>query len=376
MRVARVGTGVFRITELERTMAKGKAQPSQSAQARFSSVTEIRQHIAKLAERIEQVQELLKEGLPYIDAMQVKVELAVRETIREIFGDKSSEFQDYGGLTINATSRPAIARTITVLQYLIQSLEGEEATLLGKPRPPRRSPPTIDIDETDHSGENTSQPEIKSPRGAPPRSAASAGAKRPSAPSAEAAAAAAAVAAQRQCPPPAMEPRHQPAPPPPSPVEAATNLGDALARIRTICTRFHGVVRQLRERSEGRPPFEVEDEFDVRDLLQALLHVEFDEVVPEEWAPPRTGGSTQVDVIVHPFGVVIVSTKTRRGMGASEITDFWTAAAKRYTGRADCRSLFGFIYDPEGRIGTPRRLEADLMGIDTRGKGEVHILPK
>lgn len=356
-------------------MAKGKAQTSQAKQSQFRSVTEIRQHIAKLDERIEQVQELMQEGLPYLDAMAVKVELAVRESIREIFGDKSSEFREYGGLTIDATSRSAITRAIAILRYLIQSLEGEEATLLGKPRPPRRPPPRIDLDETDDSGGDESPPEIKTPRGSvPPKQAAASGAKTASAhrPSAEAAAAAAAVAAQRQgSATPAKELQRQPAP-----RQGATNLADSLDRIRTICTRFHGVVRQLRERSEGRLPFEVEDEFDVRDLLRALLHVEFDDVVPEEWTPPQAAGSTQADVIVQPVGVVIVSTKTRRGMGASEITEFWTAAAKRYAGRADCKSLFGFIYDPEGRIGTPRRLEADLMGTDTRGKGEVHILPK
>lgn len=353
------------LTERDTTMAKGKTQPSQSGSARFPSVSEIRQHIAKLDERIEQVRELLQEGLPYIDALRVKVELGVRETIREIFGDKSSEFQTHGGMTIDSTSRPAVSRTIAILQDLIQSLEEEEAILLGKPRPARRPSAAI----------RTGEPEVKTPRGAAPRQPAKTVSS--PGPSAQAAAAAAAVAAQRQgSAAPVSKPQPQPAPAPAATRQGATNLADALTRIRNICTTFHGVARQLRERSEGRPPFEVEDEFDVRDLLRALLHVEFDDVVPEEWTPPQAGGSTQADVIVQPVGVVIVSTKTRRGMGASEITDFWTAAAKRYAGRADCKSLFGFVYDPEGRIGTPRRLEADLMSTDTRGKGEVHILPK
>ncbi len=365
MRAAREGTPVFEFNALDTTMAKGKTQPSKPGQARFPSVSEIRQHIAKLDERIEQVQELMQEGLPYIDALRVKVELGVRETIREIFGDKSSEFHTHSGLTIDASSHPAVARTIVILQDLILLLEEEEATLLGKPRPARRPPPAI----------KTGEPEIKAPRGETPRQPAkTVSAHRPAA---EAAAAAAAAAAQRQgSAAPARETQRQPAPAAAAPRQSATNLADALTRIRNICTTFHGVVRQLRERSEGRPPFEVEDEFDVRDLLRALLHVEFDDVAPEEWTPPQAGGSTQADVIVQAVGVVIVSTKTRRGMGASEITDFWTAAAQRYGGRADCKSLFGFIYDPEGRIGTPRRLEADLMSTDTRGKGEVHILPK
>ncbi len=39
----------------------------------------------------------------------------------------------------------------------------------------------------------------------------------------------------------------------------------------TIAERLHSVVRQLRERREGRPTLDVADEYDVQDLFHALL---------------------------------------------------------------------------------------------------------
>ncbi len=151
---------------------------------------------------------------------------------------------------------------------------------------------------------------------------------------------------------------------------------DALGIIRKTCARFHGVVRQLRERSEDRVPFEVEDEHDVRDLLRALLHLEFDDVLMEEWTPDPMSAVKQRDCLIESEGVVIAAFRASRSLGPKEIAELWTATCDRYSPSPDCQVLFGFVYDPEGRIGTPRRLEADLMAKGPAGKVEVHILPQ
>ena len=44
-----------------------------------------------------------------------------------------------------------------------------------------------------------------------------------------------------------------------------------------ICDRFHLVVRQLRERYKNRNTWNVEDEYDVQDLLHCLLFLEFED---------------------------------------------------------------------------------------------------
>jgi hypothetical protein len=55
--------------------------------------------------------------------------------------------------------------------------------------------------------------------------------------------------------------------------------------VAKLAKRLHAVVRQLRERREGRPTLDVTDEYDVQDLFHALLMIHFDDLRKEEWAP-------------------------------------------------------------------------------------------
>jgi hypothetical protein len=48
--------------------------------------------------------------------------------------------------------------------------------------------------------------------------------------------------------------------------------------VHSLCLRFHSVVRRLRTRHDGRPTFDVEDEYDVQDLLHALLRLHFHDI--------------------------------------------------------------------------------------------------
>jgi hypothetical protein len=66
----------------------------------------------------------------------------------------------------------------------------------------------------------------------------------------------------------------------------------------TIAERFHSVVRQLRERREGRAMLEVTDEYDVQDLFHALLMIHFDDVRKEEWVPSYAGGASRMDFLL------------------------------------------------------------------------------
>ena len=49
-----------------------------------------------------------------------------------------------------------------------------------------------------------------------------------------------------------------------------------------LAERLHAVVRQLRERREERPTLDVGDEYDVQDLVHALLTIHFDDIRKEE----------------------------------------------------------------------------------------------
>lgn len=75
----------------------------------------------------------------------------------------------------------------------------------------------------------------------------------------------------------------------------ADSIDDYIRAVERICTRFHAVARQLRERHEDRETLNVADEYDVQDLLHALLRIYFDDIRPEEWTPSAAGGASRVD---------------------------------------------------------------------------------
>jgi REase_DpnII-MboI len=344
-------------------MAKSKSPESQPISKKsLLSAREI-QGIGKLRALITQVEELTKDGIPYQEARRVKAEFQVRGTIREIFGEQSPEYQSYQQHQINADSETELAKTVSMLHDLIAGLEGKKPTGGGN-RP------------STHSSEGRTAKHEKAPAPAKP--------VEPAAPPegmAKALELVLAGVAPKQTQPSdsgkghavaSAEPRVIPSPRPP---EARSPL-DALGFIRMLCTRFHAVARELRQRSENRLPFDVEDEHDVRDMVRALVCVMFEDFRTEEWTPPYAGGASRADLVLKGERIVIVVKKTRQGLGAKEIADQMAIDLQRFSTHSDCQTLFCFIYDPEGRLVNPRRLEAELTQVSDGRTVEVLIAPK
>jgi len=149
---------------------------------------------------------------------------------------------------------------------------------------------------------------------------------------------------------------------------------DPLDALRKVCLRFHAVARQLRLRKDYRTTLEVEDDYDLQDLLCALLKLEFDEVGADEWTPPYAGGSTRTTLLLNRDQIAVAAKKTRSGLTTKELAEQISADARHYASRDSCTHLFCFIYDPEGRIGSPTRLESDLASASVSDRFTIHVL--
>lgn len=145
--------------------------------------------------------------------------------------------------------------------------------------------------------------------------------------------------------------------------------------VRTICDRFHLIVKQMRQRHNDRETLNVEDEYDVQDLFHALLHLHFEDIRPEEWAPSNAGKSTRVDFLLKSERIIVELKKTRKGLGAKEIGSELIEDKHRYKTHPDCDALICFVYDPEGRVSNPRGLENDLNQSNPDLLVEVYIRP-
>ncbi|MBI2394546.1 MAG: DUF2321 domain-containing protein [Deltaproteobacteria bacterium] len=142
------------------------------------------------------------------------------------------------------------------------------------------------------------------------------------------------------------------------------------ASLRRVFDRFHAVQMQLRHRNGGRQTLLIEDEYDVQDLLHGLLKVFFDDVRPEDVCPTYGSGTTRVDFFLKREETFVEVKKTRKGLAAKEVVDELLIDVGRYQARPDCKRLYCFVYDPEGRIPNPQAIEGDL----TKKQGEVDVV--
>lgn len=131
----------------------------------------------------------------------------------------------------------------------------------------------------------------------------------------------------------------------------------ALDEIADILSRFHLVARQLRHRHGNRSTLEITDEYDVQDLLHALLHMSFDDIRREEWAPSYAGKSSRMDFLLKKEQIVIEVKKTRHGLDTAELGQQLAIDIAYYKSHPDCRALICFVYDPDGRVLNPRALD-------------------
>jgi hypothetical protein len=127
--------------------------------------------------------------------------------------------------------------------------------------------------------------------------------------------------------------------------------------LKQLFSRFHLIARQLRERRDGRETLDINDEYDVQDLTHALLRINFDNIRKEEWTPSYACGSSRMDFLLKNEGIVVETKKTRLGLSTSDLANQLIVDIERYQAHPDCKMLFCFVYDPEGRIADPESLE-------------------
>ncbi len=133
--------------------------------------------------------------------------------------------------------------------------------------------------------------------------------------------------------------------------------------ISSILTKFHQFATQLKNRHNQRDTIAIEDEYDVQDLLHAVLKIHFDDVREEEYTPSYAGSSTRMDFLLKNEEIVIEVKKTRNGLKDKEVGEQLILDVAHYKNHPNCTELFCFVYDPENRIKNPRGLESDLSKL-------------
>jgi REase_DpnII-MboI/Family of unknown function (DUF5763) len=147
-------------------------------------------------------------------------------------------------------------------------------------------------------------------------------------------------------------------------------------RVIKLVHRFHAVATQLLRRYGNRDTLRVTDEYDVQDLLHALLKVDFDDVRPEEYSPSKAGASSRLDFLLKSPKVVVEAKMASATLTDKKIGEQLIIDIERYKAHPDCDRLVCLVYDPEHHIRNPAGLERDLSRKEETLEVFVVVVPK
>lgn len=146
--------------------------------------------------------------------------------------------------------------------------------------------------------------------------------------------------------------------------------------IERLAERLPTIIRELRNRREDRATLDVNDEYDLQDLLRSLLAIEFEDIRAEEWTPSYAGSSSRMDFLLPEIESVLETKMVRQGLTAKRLGEELIIDIARYEEHPSCRTLYCVVYDPEGRITNPRGIENDLERRSGKISVRVIIIPR
>jgi hypothetical protein len=128
-------------------MARAKTSEPSRSRSKAATVEELTRGVGYLHEFLAKVEDLGREGFPYLDAARARTELQFRECIRRTFGEKSPEFQEHRHHKLLMDSPEETQQSIALIKTLIATLEQKKRDLLGGPSlqqiPPTPAAPPI-----------------------------------------------------------------------------------------------------------------------------------------------------------------------------------------------------------------------------------------
>lgn len=129
----------------------------------------------------------------------------------------------------------------------------------------------------------------------------------------------------------------------------------------------------LRHRRKNRPCISFADEYDVQDLLHALLRPWVRDIRPEEYTPSYAGTSTRMDFLLPEYGIVLEVKVIRDESHGRTVGNEFIVDISHYQAHPRCKQLWCVVYDPSGFIQNPQGLRLDLDGTRSANGTELQV---
>lgn len=143
--------------------------------------------------------------------------------------------------------------------------------------------------------------------------------------------------------------------------------------LEVIVRGLRRAMHPLTHRRKGVQPLTFGNEYDVQDLLHALLRPWIDDIRPEEFTPSYAGSSTRMDFLLPAYELVIETKIVRDRTHAKKIGDELIIDIEHYRKHPNCKTLWCVIYDPDHLITNAQGLKTDLEGQRKSNGGEVVV---
>lgn len=154
-----------------------------------------------------------------------------------------------------------------------------------------------------------------------------------------------------------------------SPVKP-TNIDELLL---ILLKGLRRAMHPLTHRRKGAVALSFSTEYDVQDLLHALLRPWVADIRPEEFTPSYAGSSTRMDFLLPAHSLVLELKFVRDGNHAKKIGDELIIDIDHYRRHPDCDTLWGVVFDPDHLLPNAEGLRNDLEGTRSTKDGTVQV---
>lgn len=140
---------------------------------------------------------------------------------------------------------------------------------------------------------------------------------------------------------------------------------DKFKQLLNLLSRFHKIAQELRGRRQERETIIIKDEYDVQDLLNALLNLHFDDIRKEDASPSNSGSNSRLDFVLKKERIIIEVKMSNEQLGAKKLGEELLIDIGRYKVYPHCKDFVIFIYDKGDHIRNKRGFIDDLQKQST-----------
>jgi len=148
----------------------------------------------------------------------------------------------------------------------------------------------------------------------------------------------------------------------------------SVEELLTIILRgLRRTMHPLSHRRKGAQTLIFSNEYDVQDLLHAMLRPWISDIRPEEFTPSYAGSSTRMDFLLPAHSLVIELKFVRDRAHAKRIGDELIIDIEHYRKHPQCKDLWCVVYDSEHLLTNADGLRTDLEGKRKMKHGDLSV---